>query len=294
MADEAKPTAKPKVPADNNKRLHFLEEHAPKVLLATTAMIAVIMPDLEIAPASADEDPLVHAIRLMGELAEAAKEGRQHAEAQEAKLRDVLAAAGLLPDPDDGDETLFDVVLIEIARLGKIDEAAQDPDNELAALKAKIVNLEEDLAKAEAETAKAIRAGNTKIRRAKRGSKAKVRSVAVVDGGTDRKKLVDLMLDPATQFEIVLSNGESEILEFDPVTVGSGGFQRRGAGGFDLIEPMVVRGAGTEHRVRGVGLFCKGKLLAYSEFPNAVTVPVGQEVKFERMIGFKSVDPAAK
>lgn len=172
-----------------------------------------------------------------------------------------------------------------LERVSAAEEANGNSDESetIAALEDQVRSLTEDLAKAKAEAAKAARATSAQIRKGARPSK--IRKVGPIKGGTDTEAVIAAMEGP-DPVQVVLSDGGHEIMEFDPIDVGGGGFYRRGKGRFDLIEALLVQGAGQERRVRGVGLFAGGKQIAWTEFPNVVTVPVGQQVKFDRMISF--------
>jgi len=224
-------------PADNNKRLAYLEETAPKVLAIAASLLGKLLPDHELAPRDAGEDPLVHTIRLLTEAQDALEE-----------------------------------------RAGNSDDAET-----IAALEEKVLTLEEDLATVRKAEAAANRGARMAHRQGK--SPGKARKVGELKDGTDREALLKAM-DDGENLEIVLSTGTAEILEFDPIMVYPQAFRRTGRSRFDLIDAVIVKGAGKEQRVRGVALLAGGKQIAYTAFPNPVKVPVGQQVKFDRMIGF--------
>lgn len=228
MTETAKAPAAKDPPDDNNKRLAYLEETAPKVLAVVASLVGLLLPDHELAPKDPDEGPLAHTIRLVSEASDALE--------------------------------------------GRRDE-----------LEERIKGLEEDLAAAKKSNAAAERAARSK--HGKGAKQVKARKVGELKGGTDRAAL-DAAMAAEAEFEIVFSTGTSEIIEFDPVIVYPPAFTRLGRERYNLRDAIMVRGAGREHRVRGVGLLVDGKQIAYTEFPKAVAVPVGQEMKFDRMIGF--------
>lgn len=281
MADKDTPEAK-NPPADNNKRLAFVEAELPKLATSVLALGAIIKPDDE-RELGVDEDPIVFVQSVLTELTE------DQAELHD-RLRNVLVTCELIEE--DNAEREVAVACSEIKRMFDALENAPAPtpdekDNRIVELEGKIANLEDDLEAARVEANKAQRADAAKPRRKKKSVKA--RKV----GALDPKKVISRqalkeLLEAGTEFEIVLSNGTSEIIEFEPVYAKSPAFHKRGGSGIDLIEPLIVRGAGTEHRVRGVGLFADGKQIAWTEFPSPVKVPIGQEVRFDRMLCFKT------
>lgn len=257
-------------PADNNKRLAFLEAASTKL---GDAMIAagLMEEDSGEEPVQAAEPELIRLGRM---------------DQRAAKLREFLGERDI--ELEDGEHPV-DAVMRQFGELEKqaADNAeaagnGEDADR-IDALEDQVRSLTEDLEKANAELAKANRTTAAQIRK---GAKpAKARKVGPLKDGTDRKALVEA-IDSGKEMEIVLSNGTAEIAEFDPVLVSGAGFYRRGAERFDLIEPLIVKGAGQEKRVRGVGLLVGGKQIAWTEFPRTVSVPEGQQVKFDRMINF--------
>lgn len=216
-----------------------------------------------------------------------------------AKTHPALVEFSKLPPEQQFKDVLFvTVVRGAAASLAAGAETADEKGNDddadrIAALEEEVRTLTEDLKAAQKAEASANRAARAVHRRGAKPKKPrKVGAPAIEDEGkaaefaADQTKAVIAAMDSGEELELVFSDGTSEIGEFDPVLVNPDAFARQGASRFALREAVIVRGAGLEKRVRGVGLLVGGKQIAYTAFPDPVKVPVGQEVKFDRMIVF--------
>lgn len=195
-----------------------------------------------------------------------------------------------LPAAQQAKDALFKAVVAAgaaavTAAIGEVGEAKGNSDDgeTIAALEEQVRTLEEDLA-AERKNSAAVDRGLRAAHR-KGVKQVKARKLGELKDGTDREALIAAM-EAGAELEIVFSNGTAELIEFEPVIVSPQAFQRIGRERFNLRDAVLVKGAGKEQRVRGVALLADGKQIAYTAFPNPVSVPVGQQVKFDRMIGF--------
>ena len=156
-----------------------------------------------------------------------------------------------------------------------------DPDDRVAGLEEQVRTLTEQLGEAQAEIAK-FDAGKA---RQHRPGKVQVKARKAGPVKADEGELATAM-ESGEELELVFSNGDREITDFEPVLVRGAAFDKRGGGRFALRDKLTVRGAGTEHRIRGVALLRDGKPVAFCQFPKPVAVPVGGERAFDRMIVF--------
>lgn len=156
-----------------------------------------------------------------------------------------------------------------------------DPADATAALEEQVRSLTEDLDKAHATIASFDKAAASRHRKGPKSSKA--RKVSPVEAGEGD---VAAAMEAGEELELVFSNGSHEIVEFDPIRVFAPAFHKQGARRYVLRDAILVKGAGEEKRVRGVGLFAGGKQVGWCAFPQPVSVPVGGERKFDRMIVF--------
>lgn len=249
---------------DNNKRLALLETSV--LAIAATLVNAGLLED------DSNEDPL--------EVAKVELERLGRQDLDNASLSAFLLEKGV--EPLEGERAVH-TAMRHLAALAELVEAAgnSSPDEAAAALEEQVRSLTEDLEKAHATIASFDKSAASKHRKGPKSSKArKVSPVEPAEGALGEA------MEAGEELELVFSNGSHEIVEFDPIRVFAPAFQKQGASRFLLRDAILVKGAGEEKRVRGVGLFAGGKQVAWCGFPRAVPVPVGAERKFDRMIVF--------
>lgn len=113
---------------------------------------------------------------------------------------------------------------------------------------------------------------------------AAARDVGPSFGQLDAAELGEA-LDSGEDLELVFSNGEYEIVDFEPVKVTAKDLPIM-AGKRQVAQPLFVRGGGNDDRIHGAGLLQGGVQIAYCEFPSPVPIEKGQERRFERAISF--------
>jgi prefoldin subunit 5 len=87
-------------------------------------------------------------------------------------------------------------------------------------------------------------------------------------------------------FELGFSNGEFEIIELAPVTIGAGDLTRVDSSRFIVGPPVHIRGADAPLKIAGVGLLYAGEQVSYCSFEPAVVLHPGQERGFNRALIF--------
>lgn len=216
-----------------------------------------------------------------------------------AKTHPALVEFSKLPPEQQFKDVLFvTVVRGAAASLAAGVETADEKGNDdaadqIAALEEQVRTLTEELAAAQKAEASANRAARAVHRRGAKPKKPRKIGAPSVEKEEDASKAAAVQseavieaMESGGELELVFSDGATEIGEFDPVLCNPDAFMRQGARRFALRDAVIVRGAGAEKRVRGVGLLVDGKQIAYTAFPDPVKVPIGQEVKFDRMIVF--------
>lgn len=228
-------------------------EDGVRVRDAVTALVTLVAPSTELAPAT-DETELEHGLRLL------------------AGVQDQLVGLRETFNRQDGGEDVNDVI-----------------EDRVAALEEENRTLTEDKAALETKLAKIDKASGAKPRAGSRQVKA--REVGGEQRGSDKSReftgeALAQAMDSDEELELVFSNGGREIIEFEPVLVRGAAFDRQGSGRYLLRGALTLRGAGSELMVRGVGLMRNGEQVAWCAFPRPVPVPIGGERKFDRMIAF--------
>lgn len=166
---------------------------------------------------------------------------------------------------------------------GQLADRGIELDNVQAQLRAKT----EDLTKVQGKLDRAERKVKSAAKSVPRESAGKARKVAELEKPMVRAAFEEIM-DSAREkpLELVFSDGKREILEIDPLEVWPAGFRRAGARRALIAAPHVKGTVNPSLRVRGVGLLLDGEQIAWCPFPDPVEVPLGGEVKFDRMIAF--------
>lgn len=281
MGDKVK--AEPKGP-DNNKRLAMLE--------ASTLAIAAVLIAANIMPEDSTEDPLevakvelerlgrldLDCASLSAFLLEHAIEPLEGERAIHTALRKLQEQAGEIADGDRAIAALK--VELEAATAGP---AGGEPVEDVAALNARIAELEAlnaglegRVASFDAAEGRKQRKGTRQIKARKFG-KAPATSIAAIGEA----------MDSGDELELAFGSRGVERIEFEPIRVYPAAFDRQGSlGRYRLRDAVQIRGAGQAVDVDGVALLRGGELVAWCGFPKPVTVPAGTERKFDRMIVF--------
>lgn len=277
--------------ADNNKRLAYFDT-ASTALAAVLVRMSLVkendpaLPDVavEIAAKALEEQ----AINLESALARASE-----ADNAATEVAEVINQLNTSLETQNGKVAELETQLAALREASGNSDQAET----MAALEEKVRTLTEDLNAANETIRKADSMKAQKLRKGDRAVKTRhIGSALWLKGGlngdpteerfeTDREKLKAAM-EGGKEVEIVLSNGVTELAGFDPIFTYPSAFIKRGADRWDLREPLLVKGFSNDTRVRGVGLLVDGEQIAYTEFPRPVKIPVGQEVKFDRMICF--------
>lgn len=267
---------------DNNKRLAFLEGRAA---LLHEAIIASRMPFLP------EEDDFDVAIRAIGALQEAtpaylaAIDRAEKAEAGRDMLPGLVAGVVALVARYEGDGGLIAIGEDEdpvAALVRAIDALAEKAPPDVALLRERVRGLEEDLGEATRKLAKAQRQGRGAT--SAKAKSVKARQIGEPGDPIARERLDAAMEDGDTALELVFSTGDAEIIELEPLAATPAAFRKVRGGLYQLCDPLILQGVGTEVRVRGVGLIgAGGDLIGWSGFPEAVKVIPGGTVKLEKV-----------
>lgn len=116
------------------------------------------------------------------------------------------------------------------------------------------------------------------------------RTAAARDVGPEFQRLSEVaiaaLVAEGGDFELGFSNGEFEIIELAPVTIGAGDLTRVDSSRFIVGPPVHIRGADAPLKIAGVGLLYAGEQVSYCPFEPAVVLHPGQERGFNRALIF--------
>ncbi len=253
---------------DNNKRLEFLEEQ--------TALLAIAASEAKGEEVDA-ANPFDVAI-----------EGLACARFRGEQLN-ILAAAIIESDlgsPEDGEQVCDTAARLLLA---KAEAKPIDPDVEgaltkrIVDLEGEVMTLSEDLAKAETAAAAAGKASAPAPREKARSVRA--RKVCPGARSPDVKAAIEAAMALGGPLEIVISDGKNEIIDFAPLEVTGASFTRNSRG-WALTKPFQVKGSGTEHKIRGFGLFHDGRQIAFAPLASADSIGPGVIRAYQSQVVF--------
>jgi hypothetical protein len=207
---------------------------------------------------------------------------------EKKKTHPCLVPFDQLPPGQQLKDTLFRAVVHAAAPgFADLTQAYADRGIELDNVQALLRTKTEDLAKVQGKLDRAQRKVKSAAKPVARESAGKARAIGAPAEPMIRQAFDDIMQSARDKpLELVFSDGKREILEIDPLEVWPAGFRRAGARLALIAAPHVRGTVNPSLRVRGVGLLADGEQIAWCEFPDPVEVPLGGEVKFDRMIAF--------
>jgi hypothetical protein len=102
----------------------------------------------------------------------------------------------------------------------------------------------------------------------------------------DGQKAIHDAILAGSSFELVASDGKQEIAAVDPVTISGDAFQDIGGSRLKLTLPIDVN-PNASIQISGFGLYDEdGKLVAYCDLPDNVTIGAGSTTRFQDAIVF--------
>jgi predicted RNase H-like nuclease (RuvC/YqgF family) len=165
----------------------------------------------------------------------------------------------------------------------QLKELLDAPDDETA-IEGRIAELEKENAALKAKFEKADRAAKT----AKAARPASPRKIKALDNGLTGQDLMDAIGEAET-VELTFSNGRTEILGIDPLTV-SGDAWRLQAGQVLLnVSNLTVHGPAVgapPYPLAGYGLLLDGKLAAYAARSETLTIGGGAQFNLKDDVVF--------
>jgi hypothetical protein len=271
------PEGKGKAP-DNNKRLAALEAGVSALAIALTAN-GIKLED--------GQDPIEAAIAAIKSQAKDVAELTVRAEALAGEVDRLTGVVGDLEarlaagaDPGEVEELRKRVVALT-AEVGELEQDLLDMTNAKNALANQLA--EEGKGTDEAPPAPPAAAEAEPEPVLERPAKAR-------DVGPAFKQLTAVAIAQLVVegggFEIAFSNGEFEIVDFEPVKIAAKDLTRVDSSRFVVEPPIHIRGLGAKVKVHGAGLLYGGDQVAYCAFDPQPVVEHGQERRFHRALIF--------
>jgi hypothetical protein len=247
---------------------------------ASTSVIARFAPDMELAPTDENESLMACQTRLLSQLAgaETPCDRRIH------ELEAIIAA---------GPTNATEGEIAAIARAETAEKRVGELETEVAELttdvedaiseKNRLANLlsEAGTSTAAAPVDQAPEAAPEPVERE--------RPEAARDVGPTFSELaaddIAAAIAGGARFEVVFSNGEFEIVDFQPIDIGGEDLLRATNRQFSVIPPIHIK-AGQDDTIDGAGLLLEGVQVGYCQFDPPIKVQQGQERKFDRALIF--------
>lgn len=212
----------------------------------------------------------------------------------EKKTHPCLVAFKDLPPAQQFKDTLFRTLVhavaaalsgVSAAHVAATADAAPDADTEQ--LKARLAQLEGENAELAATVAAFDEVAAKRHRKGDRQVKARKLGPVKAKADENAAAIAEAMAGGA-ELELAFGHEGDEVIQFEPVRVFAGAFQRQGGSEprFVLRDPVSVRGGSADLTVDGVALLEAGKQVAWCAFRHPVAVPAGQERRFDRTIVF--------
>jgi hypothetical protein len=263
---------------DNNKRLAALEAGVSALAIALTAN-GITIPE--------GADPIEVAIAALKGQAKTVADLETRASglaAEVERLTGVVAdlEARLAAGADPGEvEELRKRVVELTAEVGELEQDLLDMTNAKNALANQLAEEGKGTGEAPPEPPAAAEAEPEPV--LERPAKAR-------DVGPAFKQLTDVaiakLIAEGGGFEIAFSNGEFEIVDFEPVKIAAKDLTRVDSSRFVVEPPIHIRGLGAKVKVHGAGLLYGGDQVAYCAFDPQPVVEHGQERRFHRALIF--------
>jgi uncharacterized small protein (DUF1192 family) len=271
------PEGKGKAP-DNNKRLAALEAGVSALAIALTAN-GIKLED--------GQDPIEAAIAAIKSQAKDVAELTARAEALAGEVDRLTGVVGDLEarlgaDADPGElEELRKRIVALTAEVGELEQDLLDMTNAKNALANQLA--EQGKGTGDAGAAPSPEPAPEPEPELERPAHA--RDVGPAFGQLTDVAIAALVAEGGA-FEIVFSNGEFEIVDFEPRTIAAKDLTRVDSSRF-VVEPAIhLRGVGAKVKVHGAGLLYGGKQVAYCAFDPPPVIEHGQERRFHRALIF--------
>lgn len=111
------------------------------------------------------------------------------------------------------------------------------------------------------------------------------RDVGPTFGGLTHTEL-RAAIDAGAAFDVVFSNGEYELVDFEPSRIKGTDLTRVDSSRFIVTPAIHLKGADHPHQLHGAGLLLEDVQVAYCPFDPPLTVHPGSDWRFERQILF--------